>query len=64
MKLFSWQILNLKLFWLSKITSKFVKFKMQVLQTLLDAENIKIKLVELQKLRDFVVYNFFVWIYL
>jgi hypothetical protein len=32
---------------------------MQVLQTILDAENIKIKLVELQKLWDFVVYDIF-----
>jgi hypothetical protein len=47
----------LKSFWLSKITSKFVKFKMQ---TNSDGKSIKIKVVELQKLWNFVVHNVFI----
>jgi hypothetical protein len=47
MKLCSWQLFYLKLFWLSKITSRFVKFKMQILQTNSDG---KYQVVEIKKL--------------
>jgi hypothetical protein len=37
---------------------------MQILQTTSNGKNFKIKVVELEKLFNFVVDNFFVWIYL
>jgi hypothetical protein len=40
----------LKSFRFSKIACKFVKFKMQILQTTSDGKSTKIKVVELQKL--------------
>jgi hypothetical protein len=42
----------------SKIESKYVKFKIQILQTISDEKIVKIKVVELQKLFNFVVDNF------
>jgi hypothetical protein len=45
---------------LSKNAFEFVKFKMQILQTTSDRKDIKIKVVELKKLINFVVDNFFV----
>jgi hypothetical protein len=50
----------LKLFRLSKIASKFVKFKNQILQTTSDDKSVKVKVVELQKLFNFVAANFFI----
>jgi len=45
----------------SKIEYKYVKFKIQILQTTSDDEkSVKIKVVELQKLFIFVVDNFFI----
>jgi hypothetical protein len=61
-KLCSIQLFYLKLFRLSKIVSKFVKFKIQILQTTSDEKSVKMKVVELQKLFKFAVDNFFIWI--
>jgi hypothetical protein len=47
MKLCSWQIFYLNSFRFSKIESKYVKFKIQILQTSSDEKNVKIKVVEL-----------------
>jgi hypothetical protein len=46
----------------TKIESKYVKFKIQILQTTSDEKGVKIKVVELQKLFNFVADNFFIWI--
>jgi len=63
MKLCSWQLFYLNSFRFSKIEYKYVKFKIQILQTTSDDEkSVKIKVVELQKLFIFVVDNFFIWI--
>ena len=62
MKLCSWQLFYLNSFRFSKIESKYVKFKIQILQTTSDEKSVKIKVVELQKLFIFVVDNFFIWI--
>ena len=62
MKLCSWQLFYLNSFQFSKIESKYVKFKIQILQTTSDEKSVKIKVVELQKLFIFVVGNFFIWI--
>jgi hypothetical protein len=62
MKLCSWQLFYLKSFRLLKIVSKLVKFKIQILQTASDEKNVTMKVVELQKLFNFVVDNFFIWI--
>jgi hypothetical protein len=62
MKLCSWQLFYLNSFRFSKIESKYVKFKIQILQTTSDEKSVKIKVVELQKLFNFVVDNFFIWI--
>jgi hypothetical protein len=48
----------LKLFRLSKIVSKFVSFKIQMLQTTSEEKRVNKKVVELQKLFNFVVNNF------
>jgi hypothetical protein len=49
---------------LSKIVSKFVKFKIQILQMTSDEKSVKIKVLELQKLFNFVVDNcFFEFVY-
>jgi hypothetical protein len=58
MKLCIWQLFYLNLFRFSKNESKFVKFKIQILQTTSDEKSVKIKVVELQKLFNFVVNNF------
>jgi hypothetical protein len=50
----------LNLFRFSKIESKYVKFKIQILQTTSDEKSVKIKVVELQKLFNFVVDNVFI----
>ena len=42
------------------IESKYVKFKIQILQTTSDEKSVKIKVVELQKLFNLVVDNFFI----
>jgi hypothetical protein len=52
----------LKSFRLSKIVSKFVKFKIQILQMTSDEKSVKMKVLELQKLFNFVVENCFIWI--
>jgi hypothetical protein len=57
MKLCSWQLFYLNSFRFSKIASKLVKFKIQILQTISDEKIIKMKDVELQKLFNFVVYG-------
>jgi hypothetical protein len=44
----------------SKIESKYVKYKIQILQTTSDKKSVKIKVIELQKLFIFVVDNFFI----
>jgi hypothetical protein len=62
MKLCSWQLFYLNSFRFSKIESKYVKFKIQILQTISDEKSVKMKVVELQKLFNFVVDNFFIWI--
>jgi hypothetical protein len=62
MKLCIWQLFYLNLFRFSKNESKFVKFKIQILQTTSDEKSVKIKVVELQKLFNFVVNNFCIWI--
>jgi hypothetical protein len=62
MKLYSWQFFYLNSFRFSKIESKYVKFKIEILQTTSDEKSVKIKVVELQKLFIFVVDNFFIWI--
>jgi hypothetical protein len=46
----------------SKIESNYIKFKIQILQTTSDEKSVKIKVVELQKVFNFVVDNFFIWI--
>jgi hypothetical protein len=61
MKLCSWQIFYLNSFWFSKIASKLVKFKIQILQTISDEKSVKIKDVELQKLFNFVFDSFFLF---
>jgi hypothetical protein len=61
-KLCSWQLFYLKSFRLSKIVSKFVKFKIQILQTTSDEKSVKMKVVEHQNLFNFVVDNVFIWI--
>jgi hypothetical protein len=50
----------LKSFRLSKIVSKFVKFKIQILQTTSDEKSVKIKVLEHKKLFNFVVDNCFI----
>jgi hypothetical protein len=59
MKLCSWQLFYLNSFRFSKIESKYVKFKIQILQTTSDEKSVKIIVVELQKLFNSVVDNFF-----
>jgi hypothetical protein len=44
----------------SKIESNYIKFKIQILQTTSDEKSVKIKVVELQKVFNFVVDNFFI----
>jgi hypothetical protein len=56
-------------FWFEIILSyknmfEVLKFKNQILQMTSDQETIKIKVVDLKKLCNFVVDNLFVWIYL
>jgi hypothetical protein len=48
MKLYSWQLFYLKLFCLSKIPYKFIRFKIEILQMTSDKKSVKVKLVELQ----------------
>jgi hypothetical protein len=60
MKLCSCQHFYLNSFRFSKIKFKYVKFKIQILQTTSDEKSVKIKVVELQKLFNFVVDNFFI----
>jgi hypothetical protein len=60
MKLCRGQLFYLKSSQLSKNAFEFVKFKMQILQTTSNRKDIKIKVVELKKLINFVVDNFFV----
>jgi hypothetical protein len=62
MKLCSWQLFYLNSFRFSKIESKYVKFKIQILQTTSDEKSVKMEVVELQKVFNFVVDNFFIWI--
>jgi hypothetical protein len=57
-KLYSWQLFYLKSSRLSKITSKFVKFKCKFCKQPWIEKSIKIKDIELQKLLNFVVDNF------
>ena len=57
----SLQLFYLTSFRLSKIVSKFVKFKIQILETTSDEKSVKMKVVELQKLFKFVVDNFSIW---
>jgi hypothetical protein len=59
MKLCSWQLFYLNSFRFSKIESKYVKFKIQILQTTSNEKSVKIIVVELQKLFNSVVDNFF-----
>jgi hypothetical protein len=58
MKLCSYQLFYLKLFRLSKIAYEFVKWKMQILQMISDGKSTELKVVELQKLFNFVVDGF------
>jgi hypothetical protein len=60
MKLCNWQVFYLNSFQLSKIESKYVKFKIQILETTSYEKSVKIKVVELQKLFNFVVDNIFI----
>jgi hypothetical protein len=62
MKLCCWQLFYLNSFRFLKNESKYVKFKIHILQTTSDEKSVKIKVVELQKLFNFVVDNFFIWI--
>jgi hypothetical protein len=55
MKLCSCKLFYLNSFRFSKIESKYVKFKIQILQTTSDEKSVKMKVVELQKLFNFVV---------
>jgi hypothetical protein len=64
MKLCGWQLFYLNSFRFSEIESKYVKFEIQILQTTSDEKSVKIKVVELQKLFNFIVDNFFIWIHL
>jgi hypothetical protein len=41
---------------------EFIKFKMQILQTILDEKGIKIEVVQLKKLFNFVADKYYVWI--
>jgi hypothetical protein len=45
-----------------KIASKFVRFKIQILQMTSDVKSVNVEVVELQKLYNFVVYNIFIYI--
>jgi hypothetical protein len=58
MKLCRWQLFYLNSFRFSKIESTYVKFEIQILQTTSDEKFVKMKVVELQKLFNFVVDNF------
>jgi hypothetical protein len=60
MKIYSCQLFYLNSFKFLKIKSKYVKFKIQILQTTSDEKCVKMKVVELQKLFNFVVDNFFI----
>jgi hypothetical protein len=41
---------------------EFLKFEIQILWTTSDRETTKIKVVDLEKLWNFIVDNFFIWI--
>jgi hypothetical protein len=60
MQLCSWQLFYLNSFRFSKIESKYVKFKIQILQTTSDEKSVKMKVVELKKFLNFIVDNFFI----
>ena len=54
------------LFWLflhpsRKTTFEFLKFEFQFFQTTSDGETIKMKAINLEKLWNFVVHNFWIW---
>jgi hypothetical protein len=41
---------------------KFLKFEIWIFQTTLDGETTKMKVIDLEKLCNFVVDNFLIWI--
>ena len=43
---------------------EFLKFEIQILQTTSDQKTYNIKVVDLEKLKNFVVHNFFILIHL
>ena len=45
----------------TKTTFEFLKFEFQNFQTTSDRETTKIKVVDLEKLWNFIVHNFFIW---
>jgi hypothetical protein len=57
----------LTIFWFEiilwwKTTFEFSKFKIQILYTTSDGETTKMKVIDLEKLWNFVADNFFIWI--
>ena len=58
MKLCSWQLFDLKSSYHVKLC---LNFKIRIFQTTSDGKTTKIKVVGLEKLRKFVVDNYFIW---
>ena len=55
------QIFSFEIIYLTKISFDFVKFKIWIFQTTSDGEMPKTKVVDIEKLCNFVVDNFFIW---
>ena len=61
MKLCSWKFFNLNYFCQRKVPLNFWNLKIWNFRTTSNGETFKIEVVDLEKLWNFVVYNFFIW---
>jgi len=59
MQLCSWQLFHL-IIYAKKITFEFLTFEIRIFQMTLDGETTKTKVVDLEKLYNFVVENLFI----
>jgi hypothetical protein len=64
MKICSWQFFDLKSSYHWKFRVKFLNLKFKFYKTVSDVETIKIKLLDLKKLCNFIVGHIFKWTHL
>jgi len=61
LQLYSWWLFHLKSFVVLKLCFKFSQFEIQICETTSDGETSKTKVVDLEKLYNFIVDDFFIW---